>query len=257
VLVAAALVTLTACGTTVTGKAVPTRTGTVTDLSYLVSSQTATAHTVHITYAASTPAGNLSGTGQAEFTPGKVALQMDVTTPIGAIGTVLIGDKLYLRIPGGVAHTGKPWIGVDPNGTDPASRALAAIVSQEQANADPSRTLAQIRTAGTITRTSKDQVDGQPTTHYVISVDTAKLMASKAVTPQLRQLVSGSGVRMPATIGYDVWINSANLPVRISFSENVAGSTTKTAITMTYRQWGAPVSIQAPPADQVGALPTH
>jgi hypothetical protein len=71
----------------------------------------------------------------------------------------------------------------------------------------------------------------------------------------LRQLISGSGVRMPATIGYDVWLNSDNLPVRIAFSENVAGA--KTSITMTYRQWGAPVSIQAPPADQIGALPGH
>jgi hypothetical protein len=41
VVAAVSLVTLTACGTTVTGKAVPARTSTVTDLSYLVSSQTA------------------------------------------------------------------------------------------------------------------------------------------------------------------------------------------------------------------------
>ncbi len=256
-----ALVTLTACGTTVSGRAVPVRSNTVTDLSYLVSSQTATKHTVHITYDASTSIGELTGTGQVEFTSGKVALQMDVTTPDGALGMVLVGDTLYLRIPGSVAHTGKPWISVDPNGTDPASKALAALVSEEQANADPSKTLAQIQSAGTITQTSSDQVDGQPATHYVISVNTAKLMASKAVTPQLRQLVSGSGVQLPATIGYDVWLNSANLPVRVSFSEQVTvsrtGRTTKFVVNMTYSQWGAPVSIQAPPADQVAALPSH
>ncbi len=259
VIAAAGLVTLTACGTTVTGRAVPARAGTVTDLSYLVSSRTAAEHTVHFTYAASTSAGGITGTGQAEFTPGRVALQMDVTTPIGAIGMVLAGDRLYLKLPQSLVPTAKPWIGVDPNGTDQASKALAAIVSEEQANTDPSKTLTQIQSAGTITRTSADQVDGQPATHYVISVNTAKLLASPAVTPQLRQLVSGSGVTMPATIVYDVWINSTNLPVRVGFSENVtrAGTSTKVTVDMTYTQWGAPVHIQAPPADQIGPLPSH
>jgi hypothetical protein len=255
VIAAAGLVSLTACGTTVTGRAVPAHAGTVTDLSYLVASRTAAEHTVHITYDATTSIGELTGTGQAEFTPGKIALQLDVTTPVGAIGMVLVGDKLYLKIPQSVAHTGKPWIGVDPNGTDPTSKALAAVLSEEQANADPSRTLAQIQAAGTITRTSADQVDGRPATHYAISVNTAKLLASSAVTPQLRQLISGSAARLPATIGYDVWIDSAGLPVKIAFNENVTGA--KTTITMTYSQWGAPVSIQAPPADQIGALPGH
>jgi hypothetical protein len=104
VIAAAGLVTLTACGTTVTGRAVPAQAGTVTDLSYLVSSRTAAEHTVHFTYAAST-----------------------------------------------------------------------------------------------------------------------------------------------------------NLPVRVGFSENVtrAGTTTKLTVNMTYTQWGAPVRIQAPPADQIGPLPAH
>jgi hypothetical protein len=75
----------------------------------------------------------------------------------------------------------------------------------------------------------------------------------------LRQLISGSGVTMPATIVYDVWINSTNLPIRVAFTENVtrAGTATKVTVDMTYTQWGAPVRIQAPPADQIGPLPTH
>jgi len=60
VIASAGLVTLTACGTTVTGRAVPAHANTVTDLSYLVASRTAAEHTVHITYDATTSIGELT-----------------------------------------------------------------------------------------------------------------------------------------------------------------------------------------------------
>ena len=260
--VVAGLAVLTACGSAaVPGQAAPAapQAATMTDLAHLVSVQTATKHTVHMQFDAHTSAGDITGTGQADFAAGNSEIAMNMTTPVGDMDMVLAGSTLYLKPPQGVLHTTKPWVQVDANGTDPVSKALAALVSEEQQTADPSAILQQITAAATIDQVSKEQVAGQPATHYVLTVDTAKLLASKAVTPQLRQLVSGSGITMPPTITYDMWVDADNLPVRFTYSENVTvrQATTKFTVDMTYTGWGQPVTIQTPPADQVGPLPAH
>lgn len=255
--VAAGLAVLTACGTTVVGHPVPAPAGSATELAHLVSSQTIAKHTVHIQYHAGTSVGAVTGTGDAEFAAGATDLRMTENTRAARIDMVIKGGTLYLKPPRGLVNAAKPWVRIDPNGTDRVSVALNALVSEEQQNGDPSGILNQISALATITQRNVDQ----GMTHYRLTADTAKLFASKAVTPQLRMLIGGLGVRMQPATTYDVWINSANLPVRLAFSETTAvgrtGARTTIAVDITYTDWGKPVTIQAPPADQIGPVPTH
>jgi hypothetical protein len=262
---AAALVALTACGTSGTaGSAAPAapaapKIDTMSALVQLVSAKTATTHTAHVRFTATTSAGAITGTGQIDFAGTASKIQMDLDTPVGDMDMVLVGSTVYMKLPQGIMHTAKPWITAAPGGTDPISKALSALTSEEQQNLNPAAAIAQIKGAGTITSTSKEQLDGLPTTQYTIRVDTAKLLASKAISPQLRQTLTASGVKMPAHMDYQLWVNSDNLPVQFKVAETITTTQSATPqtidITTNYTEWGQPVTITAPAADQVGPLP--
>jgi hypothetical protein len=258
--IAVAVATLAACGTTTTAGAAKPAVTTVGDLAHLVSSRTSTAHTAHVTVDTKTSGIDVTGTGQLDLdgTASKLALTMSMPE-ISNLDMILTGGTMYMKIPQNLVKTAKPWVRFDSAGTDPVSKSLAAMTSQEQQSVDPTKMLSQIAPYGTITKSAKVTVDGQPATRYTISVDTAKLMASKTITPQTRQLLDSSGAKLPAHVDYDLSLNSANLPVRLSFSEKVTikGKSTQIATTMTYSDWGQPVSIQVPAADQVGPLPSN
>jgi hypothetical protein len=246
--IAVALAALTACGTTTTAGAAKPAVTTVGDLAHLVSSRATTAHTAHVTFDTKTAGLDVTGTGQ-----------LDLDGTASNLNMILAGGAMYMKIPQNLVKTAKPWVRFDSTGTDPVSKSLAAMTSQEQQSVDPTKMLSQIAPYGTITRSAKVTVDGRPATQYTISVDTAKLMASRTITPQTRQVLDSSGAKLPAHVDYDLSLNSANLPVRLSFSENVTakGKSTQIATTMTYSDWGQPVSIQVPAADQVGPPPSN
>ena len=123
----------------------------------------------------------------------------------------------------------------------------------------------QLSAGGKLTRTSREELNGQQTTHYSARVDTNKIADSQQ-DPQLKQLmemVARSGVN---NYPIDIWVNNDNLPVRFTTKvpqPDVSGVTGKqakapkigpTTVTITYSDWGKPVQIKAPPANQVGEL---
>jgi hypothetical protein len=261
----AALAALTACGTTATtgtaaaGAAKPAVTN-LSDLAHLVSSRTASLHTAHAALRIDAAGMSVVANGQVDIEGAASRVRMDMTVPsLGDLNMVLIGDTMYMKLPHSLLPTAKPWIKVDAHGTDPVSKALAAVTSQEKQSVDPSQMLSQLASVGTITSHGTDTVAGESATRYTISVDTAKLMKSKDVTPQMRQMLSGSGTQLPPHLNYTVWVNSANLPVKFSLTENVSlqGQPKQVTIAGTYTDWGKPVDITAPAADQVGPLPSH
>jgi hypothetical protein len=256
--IAAGAVALAGCATTTTqGVAAPAATvKTVADLAHLMSSKTAAAHTAHVKLDVEAAGKDIAVTGQVEFAGAASKLQMNMTIPdVGAMDMELIGSTMYMKLPAGLVPTEKPWVKFDPNGTDPVSKALSGLISQEQQNLDPTKMLSELAPVATITKSGKDTVDGQPATRYAISVDTQKLLKSPLVAPQLRQTFSASGAKLPAHMNYVMWLNSTNLPVKFTLNETVSGQ--QIAVTANYTDWGQPVSITAPPADQVGPLPTH
>ncbi|HEX5404460.1 MAG TPA: hypothetical protein VFX16_19410 [Pseudonocardiaceae bacterium] len=253
--IAAGLVALTGCATTTSGVAAPTVT-TVNQLAELMSSKTSAARTAHMNLDVQAAGQDITATGQVEFAGADSKIEMSMRIPsLGAMSMDLIGSTMYMKLPAGVLPTDKPWVKFDPNGTDPVSKALSAIVSQEQQNVDPTKVLSQIAPASTITKSGKDTIDGQSTTRYAISVDTAKLLKSNLISPQLRQALTTSKAKLPPHMNYVMWINSSSLPVRFTLTETISGQ--QVNLEMNYTDWGQPVSIQAPPADQVGPLPTH
>ena len=267
---AAGLATLTACGQSVNGSAFGMNSGgagsnvggvtTVAQLGQLVASHTS-GTSAHI-------AMQITGTVSANAT-GVIKfgnpIAMDETTTLAGMGSIevrLVDNTVYVQLPDSIrsmAGTTTPWVKIDPNGTGAISQLLNGSLSQSQQNADPSKMLDQIKTAGTITSTKSEQLDGQAVTHYTISVDLQKLIdsgnLSAAQSQQLQQAVQ-MGLK---TETINVWTNSDNLPVKFTTSVSLAnpqssGQTIHEDITANFTQWGQPVTVTAPPADQVSTL---
>lgn len=130
---------------------------------------------------------------------------------------------------------------------------------------DPTKMLELLKESGDIVSTDENaKVDGQPATKYTINVDFAKLMA---------QYGASAGDLMDAgeldidTMPMEVWMNADNLPVQfvIDMSEVMRKvidasdesmppgvSFDEASITAKYTDWGAPVTIEAPPESEIG-----
>jgi hypothetical protein len=180
-----------------------------------------------------------------------------MTVPnVGPVRVVLVAGMVYLDVPvtaGTKSASGKPWVNVTTikPGTSGQLQSLART-SILATQADPAHLLQQIASASTITTATHEMLGGVETTHYAITVDTAKLGRSNpAERPALRKL----GV---TSLPFAIWLNGGNLPVRVVTVVPISAPTVisgrQFSITVNYTRWGVPVVITAPPANEVTPL---
>jgi hypothetical protein len=214
----------------------------------------------------STASQSIKATGQASYDGANTAMSMSMDMAGEHMEMVFIGNILYVKVPAAQLAQmggGKPWIKISTDGSDPMSQALAGVLNNAAQQNDPTKTLEQISKAGKITKSEQTQLDGQPVTHYTIDLDFAKLLDQFAASmpgglpADVKDKVKGESPHFPA----ELWLNSDQLPVQIAMDmTNVmsavgAPAEASTKTTIRYLDWGAPVDIKAPPADQVGEFP--
>jgi len=274
VIAAAGLVTLAGCGTTsINGSAVAQGAGggpaapkiaSVADLGALVQHNASGKNSAHIQLDAVIPgAGSITAAGDMKFAGAESAEQMTMTLPgVGDMQMVLIGKTIYMKIPsslaglaGGSPTSTKPWMKIDLNGSSALAKSLGST-GNLASQTDPSQLINQIAKAGTITSVKSETLDGVATMHYAITVNVQKMLTITDTTmdPAEKQAMSTLGV---TSVPFDIWMNSDNLPVKVTMKIAVPGVTTgggasEVDMTVTYSNWGESVNIQAPPADQVG-----
>jgi hypothetical protein len=177
---------------------------------------------------------------------------------------IYIGNALYIKVPAGQLDQmagGKQWIKMSTDGSDPMSQSMGGLLNSAQQN-DPAKTLEQISKAGKITKSEQTQLDGQPVSHYTVDLDFAKLLDQYAesvpggIPADVKEKVKAEAPHFPA----ELWLNSDQLPVQIvmdmtNVMSAVGAPAESTKTTIRYLDWGAPVDIKAPPADQVGEMP--
>ncbi|HEY3751759.1 MAG TPA: hypothetical protein VGL80_21470 [Pseudonocardiaceae bacterium] len=266
----AAVLALTGCApNSITGSAAPqgaatqhTNVGTtaasVADLGAAVQHNAAEKNSVHVDMNVTVPgAGALTASGDMRFAGTKSAVHLTMDLPsVGNMEMVVVDGTFYMKLPAGLASLmggsdDKPWAKVDLGSTDAITQSLGSTADFAN-QVDPTQMINQIKSAGTITKVTHETLNGQQTTHYAITVDVAKLAGAE------KQSMAGLGV---TTLPFDIWVNSDNLPVRIitkvGYADPVSGSSQQVAVTVNYTNWGQPVTVTAPPADQVGTLDGH
>lgn len=120
-------------------------------------------------------------------------------------------------------------------------------------NNDPSMKLKELLASPDLKKLGEEQRNGVQTLHFAGTMDPTKLLktsaGSNALTQQDLDSLAATAKQAGVTnAGYDLWVDGDGLPVEIKFSEDTNAG--KVSGDVTYSDWGTPVKVTAPPADQ-------
>ncbi len=227
------------------------------DLAKSIGDKTADKSSAHMKLTADAAGEKITGEGDVKFDAQDAAMTMDMSTSEGDMSMVLLDAVLYIKLPQEI-EPGKSWIKIDSTSNSELAKALGSMTEQMSKNADPRATLEEFEKSGEITDTKEEELDGQKTTHYTITVDVQKLadgQTDETTKAALNEAIKGGLKDFPV----DVWVNEEELPVRIALDMPTPDPTTGTSTTVKmqidYTNWGEPVDITAPPAEQIAELP--
>jgi hypothetical protein len=167
------------------------------------------------------------------------------------------GAVVYLNLPvlSKVLPGGKPWIKMDLNAI--GKQAGLDLSQLTQFSSDPSRMVDWLRTvSGKVDTIGTEQLDGVETTHYRANVDLSKYPdlvpadQREAVRHAIDQLTKAAHL---SSFPVHVWVGKDGLvrQVRAVLTETVQGQTMNVVTSERFYDFGAPVDIQLPSADQV------
>ena len=210
--------------------------------------------------------GTVTATGTGDFDTGEAAAEVAMADgpQEGTITVLRTASGIYARLPGGMnpMSTGKPWVSVDAP-TLARLTQLALGDAAAQITGAPLDALAYLRgVSGDVAFVGPDTTRGEPTTRYRAAVDPAR--ASAQLPAALRGHAPTSGAA-PASLPADVWIDGQGRlrKLVITADESASAATGKGPsapaaappgpMTITLELWdfGIPVEVSAPPADQV------
>ena len=174
---------------------------------------------------------------------------VDIDSPQGAMTVRKIGTVLYLGgMPG--MPPGKKWVKVDTASDDPMAKQLAPMLDSLNNLSEPGAMMSADGVKATVIAAEGGTVT------YKTTMTMAQLqeMSRKA----MEKMSSGSPVPTPSTSASGDMVmtqtfDAAGLPTRVTVVTTQNGA--KETMKVTYSKWGEPVSIQAPPASQIGTIP--
>lgn len=149
------------------------------------------------------------------------------------IEAILVDQTMYLKVPG--TSSGKPWLAVDL--TNSPLPGLSSLNTSEM--------LQGLDGAAGVRALGVEDVAGVKTTHYAVTVDAKQALESLGMTG------AAPTAELPKRLTYDVWVDDQDLVRRI------ATDISSVSLDMTFSDYGEPVDISAPPADQVTKAPTR
>ncbi|MER7081234.1 hypothetical protein SAMN02982929_06550 [Saccharopolyspora kobensis] len=253
-LTAAALAaTLGACsqGGTPTGTPAAGDTAPIKDISSLVKTAKTSMDeqkTVTVSFAGTGPIAQLYASMKCEVDVEKTA--MGCTG--GPSEMVVTTDGIFMKSPQ-LAQLGgdpsKPWLKV------PANDEMAQQFGELGKIGDFE---AMLPAGSTITSTSEEQVDGKDTTRYEVTTDLQQASANASGAQQAGlKIMLDSGV---TELKQTVWVDSDGLPVKIDSTTPAlkfqGQEIPESQLSMRYSDWGKPVQITVPPAEQVQDMPS-
>src|SRR6266851_4096071 len=194
----------------------------------------------------------LVGDGKEDF--GAHVATVTVQVPrAGSIEVVYSGHVIYERIPQLAAQTGKAWVKIDLDNLAQGS------------GGDPSEGLSYLRGAvGAVVTAGHEKVRGVQTTHYKATTDVNRAAAQLPVAQQAttKQISDQFGI---TTIPVEVWIDAQGRARRVQITIVYSGAhlpagfpanalPQRVESTAEFYDFGTPVSVTVPPADQAADL---
>jgi hypothetical protein len=116
---------------------------------------------------------------------------------------------------------------------------------------NPASSLDLLRSSADFSEVGKETIDGVDTTHYHGIVDLQKASGAAGLSSAAVQRLLAMGA--PSQYPMDVWVDDAGLIRRFasSYDQSSGGQVVSLEMTMDMSDYGTPVDVTAPPADQV------
>jgi hypothetical protein len=188
----------------------------------------------------------LTGSGDETLENGQLTA-LDITENLpgggGAIRVILVGGTTYAKLPPAFNSGDKPYLRVTPTSSNQIIRQLAGSLDSAFSSASLGSVTVFTRAAKSVEAKGTKTVGGVETVHYSIVVDVAKLPESLPGKADLTQ----HGID---TIPLELYVDTSGRPVQITEELVVQGQ--KVSTNATVSDYNKPVTISAPPADQVG-----
>jgi hypothetical protein len=229
-------------GSGTTSHGMPT---TADALATLMESGVAKATSARFTLDVNLAGQSLTGSGVERLAAGKlVSLDVNEHLPQGAIRVIMVDGKTYAKLPRSLNPNGKPYLPVTTHSGNVVVRTLAGSLDSALSSASLGDTGAFAKAAKSLKLVGPARVAGVSTTHYSIVVDIRKLPDT---LPGKAQLLDG-GVK---TIPLELYVDHSGRPIQVTENFAAQGQTVKTKVVVT--AYDKPVTITAPPADQIGS----
>jgi hypothetical protein len=170
----------------------------------------------------------------------------------GGVRAVLQGDTVYVKVEAlkDFIGTTKPWIKVslsEMGDSAQVNQALAQIQQFDLANVTKLVTASQdVKSVGT------ESVNGEDTTHYS---GTFPVDAAVQLLPADKQEQARTNLAELKDVKFDIWVAADGLPRKLALNGQKEGGTFDA--TLFFKDFNKPVTIEAPPADQVGEMPKN
>jgi hypothetical protein len=205
----------------------------------------------------------VKGDGVADFAKKDIDLTMDIPQA-GSIEVLTFGTVAYVKLPRVLQSQipgGKPYGKIDLQAVG-RSKGLD-FSSLTSGSSDPTSGLSYLNGAADgVTKVGTETLRGAKTTHYKATVDLQKAEA-KATAAQKQTIEKARTQLGTSTFPVDVWIDSAGRVRKMSYSfdlskvKSASGQSAgvgQTTATIEFYDYGTPVNLTEPPADQVTDL---
>jgi hypothetical protein len=201
----------------------------------------------------------ITGTGAFDYPDHRGTMTM--TLPIGGTQrteqAIYDGTTIYVNV-GDLAPglpSGKQWISEDISKIESAGPALNAGGLDNGTFGDPAAMLQQLKSiGGSVTSLGPTTYEGTAVTEYTATLPASVLQGEIGQLPASLQK-DMSAVHIP-DIKMDVYITSDNLlkAMHMPMSFSVDGQSISMDMTMSFSNYGTPVTVTPPPADEVEPL---
>jgi hypothetical protein len=182
----------------------------------------------HIEVTMSGAGGEMSGSGDADYTADPVEMQMTLDIGPESLGMVLVDGTMYVQS----SQAGDKYLAFDlSDPTNPLGPEFAEQLDPTASMVTFAEALTSVVSAGS------EDVDGQSLDRFELNVDTSKL------TDQ------SQAAQLPPEVSLTVWLDDQDRMAKTVM--NMGAITYETTLT----DFDEPVDIKAPPADQVATPP--
>ncbi|MFI7640942.1 LppX_LprAFG lipoprotein [Nonomuraea sp. NPDC049400] len=168
----------------------------------------------------------------------------------GGVRAVLQGDTVYVKVEAlkDLVGATKPWIKVplsEMGDSGQVNQYLAQIQQFDLGNVTKLVTASKdVKSAG------NESVNGEDTTHYS---GTFPVDAAVQLLPADKQEQARTNLAELKDVKFDIWVAGDGLPRKLVLNGSRDGATLDA--TLLFKGFNEPVTIEAPPADQIGELP--